>query len=78
MPKKTKLGRCLIEGCPSERTYARGLCSTHYQMIGKMVQEKKRTWEEFINVGMAREAIKGHTCKQALLLKKVMAKKLKK
>ena len=52
MPK-CKIGKCMIEDCPNTKIYARGICPTHYRMINVLVKEKKRTWQEFVNVGMA-------------------------
>jgi len=59
-----KKEKCLIEGCPNEKIYARGLCPSHYQMIRKLVKDGKRSWEEFEKVGMSLRSEKGKNAPQ--------------
>lgn len=70
-------GKCLIEGCPSvDKMYCRGLCTSHYRMIRELVRQKKRTWEEFINVGMAQVPTRGvKNTQQRLRFLEMMKKK---
>lgn len=47
-------GVCMIEDCPSiDQVYSRGLCTGHYSMMRRLVQLKRRTWQEFEDYEMA-------------------------
>ena len=72
---KCKNGKCLIGSCKITKIYSRGLCSTHYKMISRLVRAGKRTWEEFIEVGMAKRGERGRNTQQSFLLKEMMKKK---
>lgn len=67
--------KCLIEECENKRIYSRGLCLSHYHMTQRLVNQKKRTWEEFEKVGMALKAQRGRTSKQSKLFVRMLKKK---
>ena len=73
---RCKKGKCLIEGCPVEKIYSRGLCPTHYRMIRRLVLLNRRTWDEFVKVGMAYIPQRGRSAiQQWTLLNKMMKKR---
>ena len=74
MPK-CKKGKCLIEGCELKVVYARGLCLSHYKLIGRLVKDGKRKWEEFERVGMALHSRRGKYSEQKIILETMMIKK---
>ena len=45
---------CLIENCTAKGRN-RGICSSHYAMISRLVRNKVRTWEEFEKAGMCKD-----------------------
>ena len=71
-----KKRKCLIEGCKITKIYSRGLCPTHYKMISHLVKLKKRTWEEFIEVGMVKRNERGKDSQQDFLFKEMMTKQV--
>ena len=77
---KLKVKKCLIEGCKNhiDKYSSRGLCHYHYLMVGALVKNKKRTWKEFEDVGMALKSIKGRNSFNSVLFRKMINKKFKK
>jgi len=51
--------KCLIPGCEREGM-CRGMCTNCYQLANKRVKQKRVTWKELIEVGLAKEAT--HSC----------------
>ena len=74
---KYKNGQCLIDGCPTNKFYARGICLSHYGMIRRLVKLKRRTWEEFEKYGMVLPSQHGQYSLRAELFKKMWEKKTK-
>lgn len=75
---KYKKGKCLIDDCPTDKIYARGICISHYNMIRRLVQLKKRTWEEFEKYKMVLPSERSRYSYKKELLEKMWAKESKK
>ena len=80
MIKEVKKKKCLIDGCKNipDKYGCRGLCHYHYSMVRKLVKEKKRTWEEFEEVGMALPPRRGRSSFTRVLFNKMLDKKFNK
>lgn len=48
---------CLIEGC-NRKAKTRGLCDPCYQAALQVVKKRKATWDQLINMGLAKPATK--------------------
>ena len=59
--KKMKNDRCMFSDCGKEKTYARSLCLSHYNLINNAVKKKGKTWEDFEKYGYCLPAKKGRT-----------------
>jgi len=70
--------KCLIKKCFSLPIYSRGLCEHHYQILGRKVREKKYTWKDFSELGMAIEKVrKEHDLSYYKTFQEMLAEKAK-
>ncbi len=52
--------KCLIDGC-DEIQNTRGMCNLDYQLACRIIKEKKTTWEELEEKGMAKPLKRSQT-----------------
>ena len=69
-----KVINCLIEGC-ERKAKTRGLCDPCYQSALTAVRKRKVTWDQLINMGLAKPATKVSTRGAGMFAVALAAKK---
>lgn len=60
MSKENKQkGKCVYPECDRTDIIIRGLCRKDYTFLNARVREGKYTWEEFVEVGIAKKSQQG-------------------
>ena len=65
---------CIFPECKTEKVYARGICTAHYNLMQKVVYKKTRTWEDFEKAGYCLISKRGKTTEQSRQFYKLIEK----